>query len=105
MFLRIAAERGDAKAIEIIKASAENIAFALSHVVHLFHPEAIIIGGGLSLIGEPLSNQIASLLSGYILKSFLPAPEIKIASLGEMVVPTGALELAKASYKKSTNKF
>ncbi|MEJ7829439.1 MAG: ROK family protein [Segetibacter sp.] len=104
-FLRIAAEKGDAKAIEIMKASAENIAFALSHVVHLFHPEAIIIGGGLSLIGEPLSNQIASSLSGYILKSFLPAPKVKIASLGKMVVPIGALELAKASYRKSTNKF
>ncbi len=103
-FLKIAVEKGDAKAIEIMKASAENIAFALSHVVHLFHPEAIIIGGGLSLIGEPLSNQIASLLSGYILKSFLPAPEIKIASLGKMVVPIGALELAKASFNNSTNK-
>jgi glucokinase len=104
-FLKTAVEKGDATAIEIIKDTAGNLAFALSHVVHLFHPEVIIIGGGLSLIGEPLANEVASKLPEYVLKSFLPVPEIKIASLGEKVVPIGALELAKASYKKSTNKF
>lgn len=104
-FLKTAAEKGDRTAIEIIKDTADNLAFGLSHVVHLFHPEVIIIGGGLSLIGEQLSNKISSILPKYILKSFLPAPEIKIASLGEMVVPIGALELAKASYYNNTNKL
>ena len=104
-FLKSAVERGDEKATQILKSAADNLAFGLSHVVHLFHPEVIIVGGGLSLIGTRLTDEIASMLPMYILKSFLPAPEIKIASLGEMVVPMGALELAKASYNNSTNKF
>jgi glucokinase len=104
-FLKIAADKGDSKAIEILKSTADDLAFGLSHVVHLFHPEVIIIGGGLSLIGQQLTDEICSKLRTYILKSFLPAPQIKTASLGQMVVPMGALELAKAGYNNSTNNF
>jgi hypothetical protein len=32
------------------------------------------------------------------MKSFLPPPEIKIASLGKNVVPIGALELARSQF-------
>ncbi|HEY6226515.1 MAG TPA: ROK family protein, partial [Verrucomicrobiae bacterium] len=44
----------DPLAAKILKDTAEDLAFALSHVVHLCHPEVIVIGGGLSLVGEPL---------------------------------------------------
>ena len=96
-FLGQAIEKGDEKAKKILHETADNIAFGLSHVVHLFHPEIIIIGGGLSLLGEYLRNEIASALPNYVMKSFLPAPEIKIASLRKNVVPIGALELARSS--------
>ncbi len=96
-FLQAAVEKGDDTAKKILHETAGNMAFALSHVVHLFHPEIIIIGGGLSLLGKCLSNEIASLLPNYMMKSFLPAPGIKIASLGKNVVPVGALELARSS--------
>jgi glucokinase len=98
-FLSEALNRNDTTAKGILQETADNIAFALSHVVHLFHPEIIIIGGGLSLLGEYLRNGIASALQRYVMKAFLPAPEIKIASLGKNVVPVGALELAKSSFQ------
>ena len=103
-FLRTAIEKGDLTAIKILQTTANNLAFALSHVVHLFHPEMIIIGGGLSLVGQPFSDEISGILPKYVLKSFLPAPAIKMASLGEMVVPVGALELARSNYNISINK-
>ncbi|HXL58516.1 MAG TPA: ROK family protein [Chitinophagaceae bacterium] len=96
-FLQAAVEKGDDTAKKILHEIADNIAFALSHVVHLFHPEVIIIGGGLSLLGKYLNDEIASALPNYVMKSFLPAPRIKIASLGKNVVPVGALELARSS--------
>jgi glucokinase len=96
-FLLTALEKHDDAAKKILCETADNIAFALSHVVHLFHPEIIIIGGGLSLLGEYLSNEIALALPKYAMKSFLPPPQIKIASLGKNVVPIGALELARSS--------
>ena len=93
-FLQKAIEKGDDTAKKILHETADDIAFALSHVVHLFHPEIIIIGGGLSLVGEYLTDEIALALPNYVMRSFLPPPEIKIASLGKSIVPIGALELA-----------
>jgi glucokinase len=96
-FLQEAIEKGDEAAKKILHETADNIAFALSHVVLLFHPEIIIIGGGLSLLGESLSDEIALALPKHVMKAFLPPSEIKIASLGKNVVPIGALELARSS--------
>lgn len=86
--------RGDVGAEKILFETADNIAYALSFVTLLFHPNIIIIGGGLSLIGYPLFNKINSSLPKYIVKSFHPVPKIKIAELGEDVVCIGALLLA-----------
>src|SRR6266487_3915673 len=58
-FLQAALAKGDDTAKKILHEIADNIAFALSHVVHLFHPEIIIIGGGLSLLGKYLRTEIA----------------------------------------------
>ncbi len=96
-FLKHALNKNDITAKQILHETADNIAFALSHVVHLFHPEIIIIGGGLSLTGEYLINEIQLALPAYIMHAFLPIPQIKTALLQQDVVPLGALELAKSS--------
>jgi glucokinase len=100
--LKPALEQQDAAASEIIKEIADDLAFALSHLVHLLHPEVIVIGGGLSLLGDHLSVPVASGIQDYLMSSFLPAPLIRIAKLGEDVVPIGALELAKLALKQNT---
>jgi glucokinase len=99
--LKPALEAGDLDAKQIVEEVADDLAFALSHIVHLFHPDVLVIGGGLSLLGDALAIPIAKQLDNYLLKAFLPAPEIKIAQLAEDVVPIGALELAKSTLKKS----
>jgi glucokinase len=104
-FLEDAVKKGDQTASHILNETADNLAFALSHVVHLFHPETIIIGGGLSLLGDLLIHRISLILPKYILKSFLPGPEIKAASRGRMVVPIGALELAKSAFNSSSKNY
>jgi glucokinase len=90
---------GDRLAEKILIDTAEDLAFALSHVVHLCHPEVIVIGGGLSLVGEPLRAAIATALPKFVMHAFHPAPQIALASLGEDTVPTGALLLAKQMMK------
>jgi glucokinase len=103
-FLTPALEEKDADAVTIMDEVADDISFSLSHVIHLFNPEIIIIGGGLSLLKDHLRLPIIEKLPNYLLKALLPAPTIVIASLGEDVVPVGALELAKEAselYKKS----
>src|SRR5205823_733408 len=60
----------------IVEETAEDLAFGLSHVVHLFHPEVIVLGGGLSLIGEPLRKAVAEALEAFTMEAFAPGPHI-----------------------------
>jgi glucokinase len=86
---------GDRLAGRILDETAEDLAFALSHVVHLCHPEVIVLGGGLSLTGEPLRERVQRHLDGFIMHAFAPGPRVRLAALGEDVVPAGALLLAR----------
>lgn len=101
LLLRPALEKKDVAAQQIITAVADDLAFALAHVVHLFHPQLIIIGGGLSLLGEWLRRPLSARLPNYVMTAFHPVPKIAIAMLHENVVPVGALELAKQMYQKT----
>ncbi len=93
--LKLALAKNNPIAKKILNETATDLAFGLSHVVHLFHPEVIILGGGLSLIGEPLRKAVATALSGFIMEAFAPGPKIVLAKLGEDAVPVGALALAR----------
>lgn len=94
-YLAEALLEGDLAAKKILDETAEDLAYGLSHVVHLFHPAIIIIGGGLSGIGEPLRLAVQNALSQFVMEAFTPGPIIKLANLGEDAVPVGALELAR----------
>ena len=85
---------GDPAAGRVVREVAADLAFALSHAVHLFHPQVIILGGGLSLIGEPLRTAVAAHLPLHVMEAFAPGPEVRLAALGEDAVPVGALCLA-----------
>jgi glucokinase len=94
--LRAAVDEGDPLAQRILEEVADDLGFALSHAVHLFHPEIIVVGGGLSLVGEPLRAAIAAALPAYLMEAFHPGPRVALAGLGEDSVPVGALALAAA---------
>jgi glucokinase len=85
----------DALATQILNQAAEDLAFALSHVTHLIHPEVIILGGGLSFVGEPLRAAVATHLSRFTMEAFRPGPEVRLAALGEDAVPIGCLLAAR----------
>jgi glucokinase len=90
-------EAQDPLAITVLNGTANDLAFGLSHVVHLFHPEIIVLGGGLSLIGEPLRAAVARDLQVYIMHAFEPGPQVALAALAEDAVPIGALALAASA--------
>ncbi len=95
-----ALRQGDVIADQILTETAEHLAFALSHVVHLCHPEAIVLGGGLSLVGAPLQERVSNALRTFTMSAFAPGPSVHLAGLGEDSVPCGALLLAAAEAKK-----
>lgn len=87
---------GDELARRLVAEVADDLAFALSHAVQLFHPQAVVLGGGLSLVGEPLRSAVATALTRYVMDSFQPGPQVFLPGLGEDSVPVGALALAAA---------
>lgn len=101
-FLAAALEREDPLAHAILSELADHLGFALSHVSHLMHPERIVLGGGLALVGEPLRLAVAEALRLYLMEVFQPGPALFLASLREDAVPTGALLLAASA---GTTKF
>ncbi len=55
----------------------------------------MILGGGLSLLGEPLLEAVQSKLPQYVMRAMHPPPKLQLASLHEAAVPIGALALAE----------
>jgi glucokinase len=95
-FLGAALAQNDPLAAAILEETAEDLAFGLSHVAHLFHPQIIVLGGGLSLMGEPLRAAVELQLPRFTMEAFAPGPRIALAQLAEDSVPIGALCLALA---------
>ena len=95
--LKQALHDNDPEAQRILSDLGRDLGFGLSHVVHLMHPKVIILGGGLSLIGEPLRAAVSEALGGFLMPGFAPGPPIKLAALAEAAVPVRAIELARDS--------
>ena len=93
--LGVALEKKDKVAMRILAETADDLAFGLSHVIHLFHPQIIVVGGGLSLLGEPLRTEIEKALPKFIMEAFAPGPVVRLAALGEDAVPIGACVAAE----------
>lgn len=95
VFLGPLLEMKDPAAMALLEEVTEDLAFGLSHVVQLLHPDRIVLGGGLSLIGEPLRAGVAEKLPRFVTPAFRPGPGVELARLGEDVVLVGAALLAR----------
>ena len=93
--LREALQNNDVIAKVIFDNAMNALSFCLSHVVHLLGPDTIVIGGGLSLMGNMITDAITKRFTTLLMDVFKPGPLLQIAALGEDVVPVGAIEFAK----------
>jgi glucokinase len=94
--------QGDAKARSILNEGWSRLADALCHVIALICPQRIIIGGGVSLLGEDVLFQpLRELVAKRVFRPFAGSTEIVPASLREEVVVHGALLLARVQDKSS----
>lgn len=93
-----AAERGDTTAQAILDHACDYLAQALCNVIALLCPRRIVIGGGVSLMGEALLFQpLRALVRERVFRPFAGLTEIVPAALGQEVVVHGALALARRS--------
>jgi glucokinase len=87
-------EKRDPHSVKLFKETVDDLSFGLSHVVHLIHPEIVILGGGFALIGQSLRELVKTSMQHYLMDAFQPGPAIELSSLKEDAVPVGALILA-----------
>lgn len=91
--------QGCTVADELLNDWADDLAFGLSHAVHLLHPSLILLGGGLSLLGGTIADRVGQRLPNHLMDAFRPGPAIRVAALGEDAVPRGALILASDAFQ------
>ena len=92
--LTAAIEQDDPVALSILQRAALAYALGISHAVHLLNPDTIVLGGGVSHIGEPWRKAVEMYLETFIMTAFHPLPRVVLAQLGEWVVPIGAARVA-----------
>jgi glucokinase len=91
-----AASEGDSIALDILRHAQSHLADAICHVIALVCPRRIIIGGGVSLMGEKLLFEpLREMVAERVFKPFADCYEIVPAALGEEVVVHGAVALAR----------
>lgn len=86
-----AAEQRDETAIRILKETCQTLAIGISNVVALLHPERVVVGGGVSLMGPLFWTTLQEEFHRRVLPAFVSNVELLPAKLQENVVVIGAL--------------
>jgi glucokinase len=91
------AQQGNSISVRAINRAVRTLGWAIAQAVTLLAPEVVVVGGGVSQIGdkhffEPLRNYAKQ----YAFPPLASAFEIVPATLGEFVVVYGAIALAKS---------
>jgi len=76
MAIHIKAQQGDKKALKVIKETAHYLGLGIANLVNIFNPELVVVGGGLSNLGEMLLKPTRKEFKKYALP--LPARSVKI---------------------------
>lgn len=92
------ARRGDSHSLAVLDAATDYLAEALCHVIALFCPARLIIGGGVSLMGEILFEPLRRKVADRVFRPFADCYQIVPAALEEQVVVHGALALARRHF-------
>ncbi len=87
----LAAEKGDEIATHILKETCQTLGMAISNIVALLHPERVVLGGGVSLMGPIFWNALENEFRLRVLPAFASRVELIQAKLRENVVVIGAL--------------
>jgi glucokinase len=90
-----AARAGDSLAKRVVKEAGEAIGCHLASLMHAFDPEVIILGGGVSQMGDLLFEPIQNALRSHILHPrYLDGLRLVPAALGDEAGLIGAMALA-----------
>jgi predicted NBD/HSP70 family sugar kinase len=86
-----AAQRGDLIAQQIVTDAGYHLGIAIASLVNLFNPSMVVIGGGVSLLGDLLLEPIRKTVMERSLSSTAKVVRITSAVLGRRASSMGAV--------------
>ena len=90
-----AAEEGDALALRLVSDTARYLAAGLASVVHIFHPQVIVLTGGMISAGDDaVLGPTKKFLSTLAMSEMLQSVEIKLSPLEDRAGVLGAAAIA-----------
>jgi glucokinase len=89
-----AARRGDEEAREILAEAMDYLGVGMANLVNLFNPQLIVIGGGLTNIGESLFGPVRRAIDQRAFREQAQAVRVVPAELGDNVGVLGAAAVA-----------
>ena len=94
-----AALQGDALALEVISRAATYLGIGMANLVNIFNPEMIIIGGGLSKMGDMLLNPTRQVVARRAFQVAAERVRIVASELGDQNAVLGAAVFARSQSK------
>jgi glucokinase len=89
-----AAQKGDALALEIVRRSGTMVGLGIVTLLHLFNPEIVIVGGGVSNLGELIFEPMREAIRKYAHDpAYYEGLKLERAGLGDDVSIIGAAAL------------
>ena len=90
----VEAKNGDAVAKEIVDKAMNYLGIGVANAISIFDPEMVIIGGGVSKVGDILFDTVKSVVKTRCFKAMSDSCEIVPAGLGTDAGVMGAVALA-----------
>lgn len=98
-----AAAAGNNGALAILRTAADTLGWAIAQVMAIVAPDVVVIGGGVSLMGDELFlDPIRDAVSRYLFPPLAGTWRLIGPQLGEEVVVHGAVALAASADKSAT---
>ena len=95
-----AAEAGDETVLALLDSWTDEIAQGLAGMVHIFNPQLILIGGGVSAQQKLLIDPIAAKVKASVMPAFAEGLEIRAAQLHNDAGMVGAVYYFRQTYER-----
>ena len=86
------ANAGDEEALALVDRWTDEVAYGIAGLVHIFNPEVILIGGGVSAQGGLVIQPVREKVNDIIMQDFTENLTVKRASLGNDAGMVGAVK-------------
>jgi len=100
-----AAIAGDPLALRIVREAAEQLGIAIASLLNMLNPSLVILGGGLTRVGDLLLEPLRDTASKRTLASSLRVTDIRLSELGPQAIAVGASTLVLKSALEDSRLF